>query len=358
MNHNSKSSINGQAVPPRNGNENNLFLSEEVQAPFLNSRPCDIDLMKICKMLSSDGTESCKAQGVVLNDEGKPGRCDETFALLKDAYKHYKDLNVEKISHQQVYYKAFETACVTGKTDVVRKLLELSPDYGIDPAQFDSSSLCMASTFGYVEIVDMLLKDSRTDPNTQDNYAIRRASEKGHLGVVKLLLDLDLKRGVDPAANDNYAVRLASTNGHLGIVKLLLDLGPERGVDPAAKENFAIRSASKNGHVEIVKLLLERGVDPAAKENYAIRFACANGHLGVVKLLLDLDPERGVDPAAKDNEALRFAAQSGHFEVLEAFDESEHVNLEEDFLQSLRTAAAEQGHDDFVEKFNDTFDDE
>ena len=39
-----------------------------------------------------------------------------------------------------------------------------------------------------MEVVQELLKDKRVDPSANNNYAIRWASEKGHLEVVQELL--------------------------------------------------------------------------------------------------------------------------------------------------------------------------
>ena len=50
---------------------------------------------------------------------------------------------------------------------------------------------------GDSERIKSLLKDERVDPAAQDNYAIRRASRKGHTEVVKLLIQTKVTRG-DP----------------------------------------------------------------------------------------------------------------------------------------------------------------
>ena len=59
---------------------------------------------------------------------------------------------------------------------------------------------------------------------------------------------------VDPSANDNYAIRLASEKGHLEVVEVLLR---DKRVNPCSCGKQAIKQASKNGHVEIVRILQE-----------------------------------------------------------------------------------------------------
>src|SRR5260221_12176679 len=57
------------------------------------------------------------------------------------------------------------------------------------------------------------------DPSIKNNQVIKNACFYGHLEIVKLLLQ---DSRVDPSANNNYAIRWTSENGHLKIVKLLL----------------------------------------------------------------------------------------------------------------------------------------
>jgi ankyrin repeat protein len=88
------------------------------------------------------------------------------------------------------------------------------------------------------------------------------------LDVVKYLV----KNGADFKTCNNYAVRHASENGHLDVVKFLVELGStacsstcpngdkvEKGADFKADKNYAVRFASKSGHSNVVKYLLDKG---------------------------------------------------------------------------------------------------
>jgi ankyrin repeat protein len=73
-----------------------------------------------------------------------------------------------------------------------------------------------------------------------------------------------LNAGVPVDAGDRYAataLAMAAGRGHLEVVRLLLD----RGADPDRRETFfrtsAFDQALENEHLEIARLLLERGVD-------------------------------------------------------------------------------------------------
>ncbi len=69
-------------------------------------------------------------------------------------------------------------------------------------------------------MVERLLADARVDPAARDNFALRVASEGGHLAVVERLL-ADAR--VDPAAGgNNLAICRATASGHLAVVDRLL----------------------------------------------------------------------------------------------------------------------------------------
>jgi hypothetical protein len=72
---------------------------------------------------------------------------------------------------------------------------------------------------GPIIVIRYLIKNKSVDPSTNDNIAIRWASEKGHYEVVKLLLS-DTR--VDPNVDDKYALRWANYYRHKEIVNLLM----------------------------------------------------------------------------------------------------------------------------------------
>jgi hypothetical protein len=138
--------------------------------------------------------------------------------------------------------------------------------------------MTIMAMWGNVLGTTMLLKRG-ADINTDDNLALRLASERGHLDVVKLLLD----RGADVHAEDDQALRWASKHGNLDVVKVLLD----QGADVNARDDEALLWASEWGHLDVVKLLLDRGANVNAQGDEALLWASEWGHLDVVELLLD-----------------------------------------------------------------------
>ena len=74
--------------------------------------------------------------------------------------------------------------------------------------------------FGNLDLLNRLLEDSRVDPSSGDNYAIKFASDLGYLNIVNRFLQ---DPRVDPSASDNAAIRWASRRNHTDVIKRLLD---------------------------------------------------------------------------------------------------------------------------------------
>lgn len=98
-----------------------------------------------------------------------------------------------------------------------------------------------------------------------------------------------LKR--DPYLNTmNYACVLASRKGHVEVIRVLL----EEGASTTAKRadgSFALHNASDFGHVEVVHVLLAAGADKnavatMAKSQTPLHFAAIDGHVDVIRVLL------------------------------------------------------------------------
>ena len=72
-----------------------------------------------------------------------------------------------------------------------------------------SIMLYSAAKFGYLKIIQTLVRDYHCNPAAGGNYVFLKAARNGHLAVVKYLIEeVEEKYGVDPAAGDNYAIEL------------------------------------------------------------------------------------------------------------------------------------------------------
>ena len=73
------------------------------------------------------------------------------------------------------------------------------------------------------------------------------------MSLVKYALN---KKGANIHAFDDIALRTASTKGHLEVVKYLV----EHGANIHENDDEAFRYAAKHGHLDVVKYLVEKGV--------------------------------------------------------------------------------------------------
>jgi surface antigen len=186
-----------------------------------------------------------------------------------------------KMSSLKFDLKTFCEHAARGRLADVQRMLECGE---LPVSENQNEALVRAAQYGHVDVVDYLLRHAMFDPSADDNHAIRKAAEYGHLAVVERLLQ---DKRVDPSADDNYAIQLAAQCGHLGVVERLLQ---DPRVDPAANDNYAVRLAAARGHLAVVeRLLQDKRVDPAADDNWAVRWAAKKGHLAVVERLLEDD---------------------------------------------------------------------
>jgi ankyrin repeat protein len=126
------------------------------------------------------------------------------------------------------------------------------------------------------------------------------ASEYGHLGVVRWLLDQGAAIN-ERTRFGQTALFLACRGGRRPVVRLLL----ERGADPTIATEWGwtpLVEASYSGHLEVVRVLLgyPRGIDTTNHRDpfghTALHWACGKGFGGVAGALL----EGGADPTNAD----------------------------------------------------------
>ncbi len=72
--------------------------------------------------------------------------------------------------------------------------------------------------------------------------------------MVKYLVE---QHGANVRADDDYALRFASERGHLDVVQYLV----EQGADIHADNDDAVRRASRNGHFHILSYLMDQGAN-------------------------------------------------------------------------------------------------
>ncbi len=132
------------------------------------------------------------------------------------------------------------------------------------------------------------------DADTINSGALRLAAKKGHLQIVKYLMESEYAiPRCEANAGDSYALGLAAQNGHLEVVQYLME--SEFAVPRCqanADNSSALGLAAKNGHLKVVRYLMESKYavprcQANADDSYALKWAAQNGHLNVVQYLME-----------------------------------------------------------------------
>lgn len=175
----------------------------------------------------------------VCNDDFLRRRLIQKYPEI-ETYKHknesWKQFFIKAVNYIALMEEEFEYEYISGNFFKQYKLLHKTD---IDALLVDS-----ALEGEIYRVIWALFKGA--DIHAEDDNALKWASEKGHLDVVKYLV----KHGSDINAEHNYALVHASQNGHLDVVKYLVENG-------ANINDLALRRTKQNRHSEVVKYLMK-----------------------------------------------------------------------------------------------------
>ena len=135
----------------------------------------------------------------------------------------------------------FIYACETGNLALVAAFLSANPA-SLNPGHEDNQALKLASQNSHLEILKLLVAESRVDINAENGFALKFASQQGLEKVVEILLS----SGSCSPASKLSGARLARKGGFEGIAVLLDPQGTT--IVDASKVNAdatAARNASK-----------------------------------------------------------------------------------------------------------------
>lgn len=226
---------------------------------------------------------------------------------LLDASPEFLHAGDER-SNQPIHW-----AVMTRQLDIIDDLLGRGSD--INAARFDSARPIHLTNgdYTYRGWRDVPKEVTTTPGEVLDHLRARgayidinTAASVGDLERVTELLDRDpslanrVSEYVTYYIGSGAPLRNAAARGHIEIVKLLLDRGadpnlPEEGIAP---HGHALYSAVYNGHFEIAKLLLERGAypnPPVESSADALSIALMNKDEKMAELLCSYGAARSVD---------------------------------------------------------------
>lgn len=189
---------------------------------------------------------------------------------------------------------------------------------------FDSSTLtrrlCLSASAGSADMVAYLIDQGAWVNGISPFEPVRRpivlACEKGHLDVVKILLEHH--------ADTSGAMQAASEGGHLAIVQTLLKHG--------ADITGSIQKAGKGGYRDIVELLLDYETIIYAS-SLALFKAVEVEHTALFRLLMDLGAETGRTTRLT---CIKIAKGKGYESMLELLAEYGFVDNASQTIARLR----------------------
>ncbi|KAJ3287681.1 hypothetical protein HK104_008485 [Borealophlyctis nickersoniae] len=182
------------------------------------------------------------------------------------------------------------------------ELVRLLVDHGANVDVLGTYTLQISAMYGQLEMVRLLL-EKRADA-WNSGSALSHAASNGHAEVVQMMLE----NGADVYADLEGPLMYAAGRGYLKVVRILL----EHGANIHYRFDQPLISAAYSGYVEVIRLLLDHGADIHAQGDGALRTAAVHSRLEAVRFLL----EKGADIHADDDQAIRAAAEAKQWEAV------------------------------------------
>ncbi|XP_025159696.1 ankyrin repeat domain-containing protein 17 isoform X2 [Harpegnathos saltator] len=242
-------------------------------------------------------------------------------------------------------------AAKAGYVPIAKILLEHGAMCKTQSSEFKETALTLASYKGHLEMVRLLLEaDASQKYDINDlNMALVVTSIGGYIEVARLLLDSGAQVDTETDSAES-SLLLAAWRGHTELVKLLLDRGANINKTNIQGYN-SLMQASRAGHMETVALLLSEGAIVNTQNNKtsetALILACHGGFLRVVEYLIKTDIDINMGYAVYT--PLIKAAQAGHIDVVRyLLNCAAEVEIQSDKGKTALTYACENGHTDIV----------
>jgi ankyrin repeat protein len=208
-----------------------------------------------------------------------------------------------------------QIACGQGNEKIVRLLLEAGSEINMSPA-----------TNHGIRVLTQSHQTTHSLPKTfavaryNGRSALQAASERGHLSIVKLLLELGAEVNAPPSPVAGRTALQAAARGGFGvIVQLLLENGAQVNAPSARYKGItALQGACLHGTLEIVDLLLKSGADVQASgggydgDGTALHAAAEKGYIEIVKKLIEIGADVNSSYSRRGQTPIQGAMAGGH----------------------------------------------
>ncbi|XP_023544906.1 ankyrin repeat-containing protein ITN1-like isoform X2 [Cucurbita pepo subsp. pepo] len=190
--------------------------------------------------------------------------------------------------------------------------------------ELGETPLFTAAEKGHLDIVKELLQYSTEEGMTMKNRSgfdpFHIAASQGHEAIVQVLLNHDPRLSKTVGQSNATPIISAATRGHIGVVNVLLSTDSSSLEIPRSNGKNALHLAARQGHVEIVKALLRKDPQLARRNDKkgqtALHMAVKGTSCEVVKLLLNADPALVMLPDRFGNTALHVATRKRRAEIV------------------------------------------
>jgi ankyrin repeat protein len=193
-----------------------------------------------------------------------------------------------------------------GQLGMVRLLVRRGANLSATDRQ-DKAALHLAASMGHEEVVSFLLSQE-AQATTVAKTPLMLASEKGHLGVVQLLVQHREGQGLDERDKGGWtALHWAAHEGHAEVINFLLSKGTRDGNTADSTRLTPLQLAGARDHNTAARTMK---VTP-------LQLACQRGHVGVVQELVQHWGERALHELGQGTQAaLQWALNGGHEELV------------------------------------------
>lgn len=220
------------------------------------------------------------------------------------------------------FKKSIYIAATKGYTETIKYLLDKMPN-DLLPGVF--SSACKSGNIEFVKYVFEYGKKelSKNNPHICEGNSLISAIISGNIDVVKFLFEQDY----DYTDELDVAIALAAEKGHLGIIELLVEKGGNCNASFKDKlQPTAIEAATQNNHLEAVVFLINHGAAKTPKQKVKlIEIAAKNGYMDIVEFLLNRVKKVNL------NMAIKYATQNGHVEISNLLIRHTLIHTSKDF---------------------------
>jgi len=196
----------------------------------------------------------------------------------------------------------------------------------------DSQVLWKASSGGHVGVVKMILEVVGINVNVDrfGSTPLYRASANGHLAIVKVLLEAGGNVNQARTTDGASPLYIASQNGNVDLVKVLLDADGNVNQATTIDGTTPLFVASQNGNIDTVKVLLAKGanVNQARTDSGGtpLFMASQQGNVDTVKVLIDAGGNVN-QHGNKDATPLFIASNNGHIDTVRCLLQQPNIDI-------------------------------